>query len=66
MYILVIFNIFDFIENKRTSSKLLIYICVVTLNKCKIKHIDIASHYIDPRLEATYGDFNLCIYHLKM
>jgi hypothetical protein len=32
--ILVIFNIFGFIENKGTSSKLLI-LCVVILNKCR-------------------------------
>jgi hypothetical protein len=50
--ILVFFNIFDFIENKRTSSKLLIFF-VVILNKCKIEHVNIASHHIDPRFEAT-------------
>ncbi len=48
--ILVIFISYDFIENKRTSSKLLI-LCVVIFNKCKIKHVNIAS--INPRLEAT-------------
>jgi hypothetical protein len=35
--ILVIFNIVGFIENKRTSCKLLI-LCVVILNKCKNKN----------------------------
>jgi len=33
----------------------------VFLNKCKLKHVDITSHGINPRFRG-YEDFNLCIY----
>ncbi len=45
-------HIFGVIENKRTSSKLLI-LCVVIFNKCKIKLADINRHSIDTGFEAT-------------
>jgi len=38
------FNIFDFIENKRTSLKLLI-LCVIFFKECKIKHVNIANYH---------------------
>jgi len=41
-------------------------LCVVILNKCIIEHVEIASHHIDPILEATRISTSAFIYIFRL